>query len=239
MTTTIRIVLAAFVSFATLCVAQSRNAPLSATATPYQDVTAYEVYRAILARPCEEASAGRDWENWGCDVQGAKPLLIRTDTVSPYKVTFLTDTGELTISQCDKLESVADADVTKAIANWKSINDETWLLADKFDLPMGHKVISAGELKESFERTPECKTSLSTPFGARCAWETFTERFPNAGGWIELSAVGFNPERNVAVVYISHRCGRLCGRGFAQVLRKRDGAWIPMKWAIKGCGWMS
>ena len=80
---------------------------------------------------------------------------------------------------------------------------------------------------------------MSTPFGAGCAWETFTEKFPNARGGIELSAVGFNPERDVAVVYVSHHCGRLCGRGFVQVLRKKDGAGTPVNWAIKGCGWMS
>jgi hypothetical protein len=194
------------------------------------DETAYEVYRAVLGQPCEQTSAGRDWENWGCDVQNAKPLLIRADTVSPYNVT---------TSRCAKLESAPDTAVTLAVANWKTVNDTKWLLEDNFVLPMAHKIISSGELKETFDQTPGCKASLSTPFGAGCAWETFAEKFPKAGGWVELSAVGFNPERNVAVAYIAHQCGPLCGRGFVQVLRKKDGAWTPVKAATKGCGWMS
>lgn len=68
-------------------------------------------------------------------------------------------------------------------------------------------------------------------------WKTFYDRYPDSGGWIELSAVGFNTEKTVAVVYIGHNCGVLCGGGHFHVLQKREGKWQPLKWKGSSCAW--
>jgi hypothetical protein len=62
---------------------------------------------------------------------------------------------------------------------------------------------------------------------------------PYTGGWIELSAIGFNADKTVAVVYMGHLCGGLCGGGQFHVLQKKDGKWEPLKWQGKRCAWVS
>jgi hypothetical protein len=44
-----------------------------------------------------------------------------------------------------------------------------------------------------------------------------------AVGWIDISGVGFNDRNTIAVVYIGHHCGSLCGGGKFHVLQKKDG----------------
>jgi hypothetical protein len=56
---------------------------------------------------------------------------------------------------------------------------------------------------------------------------------------MELSAVGFNPEKSIAVVYAGHHCGNLCGGGGFAVLRKEAGKWKPMAFRGQQCVWAS
>jgi hypothetical protein len=55
---------------------------------------------------------------------------------------------------------------------------------------------------------------------------------------VSFSAVGFNKDRTVAVVYATYWCGPLCGRGTYYMLDKRDGEWINVR-QISHCGWIS
>ena len=204
-----------------LCAAQSSVPVL------YEDSTAYEVYSAILGRPCDTTSSGGlDWNNWGCDLRGANPLLIRRETAR------LTD--------CLVSATASDKSIAPALADWTHKNKTTWLLSDKFSIPIRHAFVATEELESTFEHGPElCKASPSTRDKVGCSWEIYREAHPNSRGWIDLSAVGFAPDKSIAVVYIAHHCGRLCGRGFVQALKKQDGEWIPVKSAIEGCGWIS
>jgi hypothetical protein len=206
--------------FVLLCAAQTERT------LAYEDSSAYEVYAAILGRPCEvTASGGMDWENLGCDVRRANPLLIRRETVK--------------VDRCTAA-AVSDKSIAAAFDDWVSRNKTTWLLKHKLSIPIPHDFIAAEELKSTFEQGPDfCKESSSSPNKIACSWETFTNAHPNSGGWIEVSAVGFNPKKTIAVVYVGHSCGSRCGRGFVQALKKKDGVWTPVKWAIKGCGWIS
>jgi hypothetical protein len=43
----------------------------------------------------------------------------------------------------------------------------------------------------------------------------------------EVSAVGFNKDHNLALVYIAHHCGGLCGGGTYHLMAKKDGKWMP------------
>src|SRR5262249_227524 len=71
------------------------------------------------------------------------------------------------------------------------------------------------------------------------AWKDFYRKYPESGGWIELSAVGFNPEKTVAVVYVGHHCGNLCAGGHFQVLLKKNGKWAPIEWKGIASAWAS
>jgi hypothetical protein len=70
-------------------------------------------------------------------------------------------------------------------------------------------------------------------------WQGFYQRYPDSGGIVELSAVGFNADKTVAVVYAGHNCGSLCRRGGFHVLQKKAGQWEPPHWDGTKCMWAS
>ena len=71
-------------------------------------------------------------------------------------------------------------------------------------------------------------------------WPAFYQRYPDSGGYVEVSAVGFNPSKTRAMVYVSHYCGGLCGGGSYHLLEKSGGAWreadVP---GVSTCIWIS
>jgi hypothetical protein len=61
----------------------------------------------------------------------------------------------------------------------------------------------------------------NTPFE-----DKFAKRFPGSHRVISLSNVGFNSNRNEALVYVSYYCGGLCAGGSFFVLKKRSNKWV-------------
>jgi hypothetical protein len=55
---------------------------------------------------------------------------------------------------------------------------------------------------------------------------------------VSFSAVGFNEDRTVAVVYAIYWCGPLCGRATYYILDKRNGRWANVR-GLSRCGWIS
>ena len=66
-------------------------------------------------------------------------------------------------------------------------------------------------------------------------WREFNQRYPDAQGFHEFSAIGFDAARSTAVLYASHGCGSLCGSGNLVTLRRTGGRWqvveAQMLWA--------
>ena len=64
--------------------------------------------------------------------------------------------------------------------------------------------------------------------------------YRDSGGFMVVSAVGFNASKERAMVYMSHSCGLLCGGGSYHLLEQVDGAWreanLPTVW---NCSWVS
>jgi len=56
-------------------------------------------------------------------------------------------------------------------------------------------------------------------------WTGFYRRYPNSSGIISFSRIGFNRERNQALVSSSRGCGGLCGSGHYVLLSKSHGSW--------------
>jgi len=54
------------------------------------------------------------------------------------------------------------------------------------------------------------------------AWNNFNARYPDSGGLLVFSRVGFSQDGSVALVYVSQYCGSLCGFG-GYVLYRREG----------------
>jgi hypothetical protein len=100
--------------------------------------------------------------------------------------------------------------LTHAIANYNEQNAKTYRLQPKFRMKGRYELLSQEEIHTRFKR-------------------------PGDGRWLELSAVGFNWERTVAVVWVSYGCPGLCGSGTFHVLHKRNGKWQPLNWKGTNC----
>jgi hypothetical protein len=65
-------------------------------------------------------------------------------------------------------------------------------------------------------------------------------RYPDSGGFMQVSAVGFDTARARAIVYMAHSCGGLCGGGTYHFLQKIDGVWREVKvQGMTSCTWVS
>jgi hypothetical protein len=49
-------------------------------------------------------------------------------------------------------------------------------------------------------------------------WAAFYKRYPDSGGFMIVSAVGFDAAKKRAMVYMAHSCGLLCGGGMHHLL---------------------
>jgi len=152
---------------------------------------------------------------WPLQVAHAKELVIRRETQS-YEM-------------CLRPEKEWDEKIRPAISDYVKLNASPWLLQREFDIEIPYQLLTADELKSIAEQG-------GTEQGG---WNSFSQQYPDSGGWIELSAVGFNADKTVAVVYVGHHCGMQCGGGGFHVLEKRDGKWAPMDWKGARCGWVS
>ena len=151
---------------------------------------------------------------WPWSDANASTLVIRTET-EPY-------------AMCISPDKESEKMVGSAIADYKKKNQAHWLLQRKFEIAKPYEMVSKEEIDSTF------KTVGSE------GWKTFYERHPDSGGWIELSAVGFNSSKTIAVVYAGHSCGGLCGGGTFHILQKVNGTWITLQ--LKGgtsCSWAS
>jgi hypothetical protein len=60
-------------------------------------------------------------------------------------------------------------------------------------------------------------------------WKAFYKRYLHAGGFTLLSGIGFNKVHNQALIYIGNYCGNLSGRGYVELLAKKDDKWEVVK----------
>lgn len=147
---------------------------------------------------------------WPMRVAKAKRLVIRGATVN-YEM-------------CLGPEKGWEEVIGPAISDYVKLNEKTWLLQQKFGLGIPYELLSAEELKSDL---------------AEGGWEGFYKLHPDSGGWVELSAVGFNADETVAVAYAGHNCGMLCGGGSFHVLQKKGDKWLPLNWRGTSCSWNS
>jgi hypothetical protein len=147
---------------------------------------------------------------WLWQVQKAKTLVIQSETKG-YKM-------------CLQPEAESEKIIEQAISEYANLNEKTWLLQRQLNIEKPYELVPYDELRSALKQG---------------WWENFYKQYPNSGGWIELSAVGFNADKTVAVVYMGHYCGSLCGAGGFHVLQKKDGKWAPLTWKGGSCGWES
>jgi len=137
----------------------------------------------------------------------AKELVIRRETRS-YQM-------------CLKPDTQMRARVGPAIADYLIQNEKKWLLQPRFSFAIPYQFFEG-----SFDDVLK-----------RGGWDAYYRQYPESGGLIELSAVGFNVDKTVAVVYMGHSCGDLCGGGTFHVLEKVHGKWKLIEWKGGSCAW--
>ena len=138
----------------------------------------------------------------------AKSLIIRSETKG-YKM-------------CLRPDEDSEKIIGQAISQYVKLNEKNWLLKRGLSI------------KNPYELVPYNKLMSVLKSGSG---ENFYKRYPNSSGWIQLSAVGFNADKTVAVVYMGQHCGGLCGGGGFHVLQKKDGKWALLKWKGASCAW--
>ena len=147
---------------------------------------------------------------WSSRVPNAKQLIIRRETRS--------------LQMCLKPSSEEQARVGPAIADYVNQNEKKWLLQPKLSFTTPYQFL---------------ETSKIDTFMSHVGWIEFYRQYPESGGIVEFSAVGFNVDKTIAVVYIGHLCGALCGRGTYHVMEKRDGKWKELEFKGDSCAWIS
>jgi hypothetical protein len=164
---------------------------------PYEDIDAYEVYSTVLSRAGE----------W----QDSKSLLILQD-IPPKEWPIGSPQGALQ----------GDAEFTKRFdgifKSFEQANRERSLLQYHFAVRKPYQIVSTSELDAAFNRP--------APNAIKDGWEGFRQSFPDSKGYLILSAVGFSPDKTIALVYVDYRCGGLCGSSRYYILEKHDGHWV-------------
>jgi hypothetical protein len=166
-------------------------------------------------KPYEDAEA---YEVYGAilptelpyQVANAKSLVIQSETEG-YKM-------------CLRPEAESEKIIGQAISQYVKLNEKTWLLKRGLSIEKAYELVPYDELRSALKQS---------------GWENFYKQYPNSGGWIELSAIGFNADKTVAVVYMGHHRWSLSGGGRFHVLQKKDGKWAPLKLKGARCGWES
>jgi hypothetical protein len=100
-----------------------------------------------------------------------------------------------------------------ALADYSCVQKRTWLLQRRFQIEKAYELVSSDTVNLLFkERGVD-------------GWQDFYKRYPDSGGFIILSAVGFNKAKTLAVVYTGSSCGGLCGSWRFHLLEKTNGKW--------------
>jgi hypothetical protein len=165
-----------------------------------------------------EVYAARLPDEWPWAVAHAKQLVIQQETTVFPKLA--TDT-ECLPGGDDFPESWKEV-----LADYRKQNERTRVLARGFVIEKPYNSIPKQEFADLFKKDGP-------------GWSGFYIRYPDSGGIIQLSAVGFNRERTKAVLYVGHSCGWLCGGGGYSFVQKKDGKWVTA--IVKGvsCAWVS
>jgi hypothetical protein len=136
---------------------------------------------------------------------GDHPLVISIQTESP----------EICLRP---LDAQSESVLRPVIDNYQELNAKSWQLQKHFDINRRYELLANEELKVTFRDGMNGGPSAAS-------WKTYYEHHPASEGLIQLSAVGFNADKTIAVVFIGYHCGEECRGGEFRALEKKDGKW--------------
>jgi hypothetical protein len=182
---------------------------------PYE-MAMYDVYSDLL-------QAQRSWWERLIDPRSEAVLIrIETEPGQDHQVRELAFV-EASIVPEERFKQAVDL----AIADYVKRNCGVLELRREFNLPTYDLISEAEEQALLKERDPGKEDS---------ACRAFQRKYPGYDRWFELSAVGFNEDQTVAVVYMAEwggsgtQCrGGIFGHGGYQMLHRQNGKWHLMK----------
>ncbi len=110
-----------------------------------------------------------------------------------------------------------------ALADFAAKNKELQPLKDKFNIKLKRTLIKKDELEQIFSESGN-------------GWNGFYNKFPDSGGYIGVSRVGFDVRKKQALVYFEHNCYRLCASGHFVLLKMSEAGWKVVK---RSMSWIS
>lgn len=143
----------------------------------------------------------------------------------PKTIVFQQETG--TNWKCMPSGRPIEAEWKVVVDRLRAENSGTRQVRGGFQLGIPYVVVPAAEIMASF---------LEVPNDPTLGWTGFYERYPDSGGYWVASAVGFDPERKRAMVYLAHSCGALCGSETHHLIEKVQGVWRAVRLAgVSNC----
>jgi hypothetical protein len=169
--------------------------------SPYLSPEGYEVYAELLPM------------DWTWKAENSELLVIQKETE-------MAEMEKTPGDSCSPGERMTKP-WTEAWDDYKQENISQHILANDISIRKRYVLKSAEEIKKSFATPVKVPTKWSGT-----GWEGFHAAFPEANGYIILSAVGFSIDKTKAIAYMGHHCGILCGSGQLYFLEKKDKKWV-------------
>ena len=112
-----------------------------------------------------------------------------------------------------------ETDWKPVVDSYRSENAQPRVVRPNHKLGLPYEVAPAATLAAFFKMNRATSDS----------WNAFYRRYPGSGGYLEVSAVGFDAAKTRAMVYLAHSCGSLCGGGQHYLLEQVEGTWREAK----------
>jgi hypothetical protein len=154
---------------------------------------------------------------WTVRVARAKTLVVQRETGTNWK--------------CMPSGKPLETDWKPVLDDFRTQNADARELRPGFALGTPYVVVPRADIQATFR-----EVANDPMFG----WTGFYKKHPDSGGFMVVSAVGFDAVKQRAIVYMAHSCGSLCGGGTHHLLEKIGDVWrqarIP---GVTNCSWAS
>jgi hypothetical protein len=128
--------------------------------------------------------------------------------------------SDLIVSHLADLENASDA-----VSDLKTKNQRPYIMENKFSVSLPCILISKGTENGLFHFPGDNRIDAEAVKNIDQGWRQFYQDFPDAGGILSISRVGFNSDKSLAIVYISAKKSMMIANGKCYVLAKKNGSW--------------
>ena len=149
-------------------------------------------------------------QDWVWQETKATSLVIAAETSAPV--------------MCLQPESMYSQTVGAASAHYSQLIQRKWKLQRNLKIDKPYELVLQDKINGFFGK-------------GKGGWNPYYKAYPNSGGILYLSPVGFTPARDIAVVEVSHGCGFRCGGGSFSVLERETGNGYRFDGAAPRASW--